>query len=110
MASYPTSKVHRVNRRKLGKGQRAHTPPGIATVTNTVAVVHLAFNVPVVISGPVPITVATLTYLSQNVVDNQHVDVTFNATTVSHAWALTGGGSTIQTYQGGTVASASGTF
>lgn len=111
MASYPTSKVHRPSRRRLGKGQHVQLPLVVATLSAAVDVVTITFNVPVVVSGLVPLTVESHSDTPvQAVVDRQTVTLTYNATCAAQTWALAGGGPQVTSDQGGTLAPASGTF
>ena len=109
MASYPGSKIHRVNRRKLGRGQHPALPSTAVTVTAQSAdVARIVSATPVVWSSPVPLSVAVVTYVSQHVVDQFTVDVTFSGALSGHAWTL--GGTAGTNYAGGATAAASGTF
>jgi hypothetical protein len=108
--SYPGPKVHRVNRRKLGRGQ-ANAATGVtvaATGSGSTAV--LTFSRPVVVTGPVEITVASLTYVSQVVDSPTQITVTMSGAVATHAYAIASNQPNVLTYQGGAVIGTSGTF
>ena len=109
MASYPGSKVHRHNRRKLGRGQTANAVgPSITVTAQSADVARLVSAAPVVWSSVIPMTVATLTLVSQAVVDQFTVDITFSGGLAGHAYNVPGGAGTA--YNGGQTLAASGTF
>lgn len=110
MASYPGAKVKRPNRLKLGRGQSTPKAPAHITVTGSASTMHLAFDVPVVVNGPIAVTVATRTIVSQTVVDSQHVDVLMSGTVTGLAYTVPAAQMAIATFQGGTNAAAAGTF
>lgn len=108
--AFPGPKVHRMNRRKLGRGQFPTALGVTVTATGTGSTAVLTFSRPVVISGPIPITVATLTYVSQVINSPTQATVTMSGTVATHAWAIPAGIANVSTYQGGPVAGATGTF
>lgn len=109
MASFPGSKVHRKNRRKLGRGQFPDVPTATMTVTVLSAdVAKVVSNVPIVFSSPLPLSVATLTFVSQVQVSTTEVDVTFSGALAGKAWTLLSNCGT--TFIGGGTAAGSGTF
>jgi len=111
MASYPGSKVHRVSRRKLGRGQHVQVPAAHAVLSITASVLHVVFDTPVVVSGPIPaVSNGDQTIVSQAVVDSQHVNITFDATLVGATVTIEANPPTVATFQGGGMAAASGTF
>lgn len=111
MASFPGAKVHRVNRRKLGRGQTTPQPFAVATVTSTGTTnATLTFDRPVVVSDLIPLSVATLTLVSQHVVSPTVVSQTFSGTVASHAYSLPPNSFAARTYQGGGTAAIAGTF
>lgn len=110
MASFPGPKVHRAgNRRKLGRGQ---VVPGLGTTVTAAVqsadVMRITAAAPVVWSGAIPATVATRTIVSQNVVSQTQVDITFSGALAGLAWTVPGGAGTA--YLGGSTAPASGSF
>lgn len=108
--AYPGPKVHRVNRRKLGRGQFP-TAVGVAvSVTGASATATLTFARPVVVSGPIPLNVASLTATTQTVVSPTVVTILFSGTLATHTWTLPAGAANVMTQQGGPVLGASGTF
>lgn len=111
MASYPTNKVHRVSRRRLGRGQHVQIPAASVTATASTTTVTLTFSVPVVVNGAIPFTLGTPQDLvSQVQVSPTVVHLVFPLTVVGSTWSIPGGGAAVQTFQGGSLAAASGTF
>lgn len=108
--AYPGPKVHRVNRRKLGRGQYPTANSVLVTVTSATPVVTLTFSRPVVVTGTIPITVATLTIVSQTVVSPTVVTITMSGSLTGHAWTVPAGAANVYTAQGGQVIGTSGTF
>jgi hypothetical protein len=81
MASYPGAKVHRINRRKLGRGQYPTGNMVTAVLTNPSAdVVQIAFSRPVVVSGTIPLTTSNGVFVSQAVISPTVVQQTFSLT------------------------------
>src|SRR6516162_5892266 len=56
MASFPGPKVHRVNRRKLGRGQVPALPTASVVATFSTSTVTLTYSEPVVAKLPIGIT------------------------------------------------------
>jgi hypothetical protein len=108
--AFPGPKVHRTNRRKLGRGQTLPIAPVVCTVTGTSSTATLTFSAPVIVSGPIPLSVVGLTPVTQTVTSSTVVTILFSAALGSAAWSLPGGAANVATYQGGGVAPASGTF
>lgn len=109
MASYPGSKVHRRNRRKLGRGQAVAAPTTSVTVTSASAdVMKIVSSDPVVWGAAIAATVATLTIVSQTVVSATEVHITFSGAVSTHAYTVPAGAGT--NYAGGVTLPASGTF
>lgn len=108
--SYPSGKTHRINRRKLGRGQYP-TPPGV-TVTAALSseTVTLTFSQPVVVSGVIPLTVAGGTLVSQTVTSQTTVQQLFTGTISSSTWSIPANCPQVASHQGGAVQAASGTF
>ena len=59
MASYPGAKVHRVSRRKLGRGQHVQLPSATVTAAAVTTTVTLTFSQSVVVGGPIPLVLGT---------------------------------------------------
>lgn len=111
MASFPGAKVHRTSRRKLGRGQHVQPPAAVASLVGADDVVTITFNVPVVVNGLIPLSIAGISGVPvQAVVDAQTVTQTYGESVAGNAWVLPGGGQSVFTFQGGTLAPASGTF
>src|SRR5258708_7453523 len=106
MASYPTSKVHRISRRKLGKNQfPSNNGVGVA-LTDVTVVLTMTFSRPVVVTGIIPVIITTgsiPTFVSQTIVSPNVVTQTFSATLVGHTVTVPGGAANVATYQGGQV-------
>lgn len=109
MASFPGAKVHRKNRRKLGRGQFPPLASPTLTVTaHSADVARVVSSVPVVWGPMSGMTVATLTFASAAVVDQYTVDVTFSGALAGHAYTVPVGAGTA--YNGSPTPAASGTF
>jgi hypothetical protein len=109
--SFPGAKVHRVNRRKLGRGQFP-TATGVAAVITSSGTTNLTitFARPVVVTGTIPTTVATKTLVSQTVVSGTVVTQVWSGNVTGLAYTLPAGAANVQTYQGGPTLGTSGTF
>lgn len=112
--AFPTAKVHRVSRRRLGRGQQSVASQGnsvAVAMTDAVAVLTLTFAKPVIVSGTIPVTVAGgPTFVSQTVVSPTVVTQTWSATLVGHLVTLPGNAANVATYQGGGTIGTSATF
>lgn len=110
-ASYPGPKVHRTNRRKLGRGQYP-VPAGFTfTVTDSGSVATLTSSVPLVVSGIIPLTVAGgPTFVSQTIVSPYVVTQTFSAALTTHTWTIPANAANVATQMGGKTVGQSGTF
>lgn len=107
---FPSGKTHRINRRKLGRGQFP-TATGVAVViTGTASTATLTFARPVVVTGPIPLSVATRTNSTQTVVSPTVVTILQSGTVTGLAFSLPSGAANVSTYQGGPVAGTTGTF
>lgn len=111
MASFPGPKVHRVNRRKLGRGQFP-TPAAVTPViTSAASVATITFPVPVVVSGVIPLAVVGgPTFVSQTIVSSTVVTQTFSAALSTHTYSLPANAANVKTAQGGGTAAVAGTF
>jgi hypothetical protein len=111
MATYPGAKVHRVNRRKLGRGQYPTGGNISVVLTDATTVLTMTFSAPVVVTGQIPVTVAGgPTFVSQTVVSQTVVQQTWSATLVGHLVTFPANAANVSTYQGGKVAGTSITF
>lgn len=111
MASFPGAKVHRSSRRQLGRGQAVQAPAATVAGSASTVTVTLTFNVPVVVSGIIPLTHSGVqTLVSQTVISPTVVHQLYSATMAAATWAIAANPSTVRTMQGGGVAAASGTF
>lgn len=108
---YPGSKVHRVNRRKLGRGQFPATVSVTAAITSSGTTnLTLTFSGPVVVTGTIPTTVATRTLVSQTIVSPTVVTQVWSGNVTGLAYTLPSNPANVSTYQGGVVAGIAGTF
>jgi hypothetical protein len=109
--SYPGAKVHRVNRRKLGRGQY---PPSLGTtvVLTTTGTTNLTmtFARPVVVTGVIPVTSAGLTIVSQTVVSPTVVTQVWSASVAAATMTFPSNAANVTTQQGGGVAGETVTF
>jgi hypothetical protein len=111
MASYPGPKVHRNNRRKLGRGQFVGVPGVTVVVTDTGSVATLTFSRPVNVAGIIPVTVTGgPTFVSQAVVSSTVVTQTFSAALSTHPYSIPSGAANVSSYQGGQLIGTAGTF
>lgn len=110
MASFPTNNVHRRDRRKLGRGQSSPSTSVATSVAPSGSTTIVTFSRPVNVSGPLPMTVATRTFVSQTVDSPTQVTVTWSGTVATHAYSLPSNPATVSNYQGGAIVGAAGTF
>lgn len=110
MASFPGSKVHRVSRRQLGRGQSPSRPGATFVMTSASDTATLTFDVPVVVQGPVLLDVeGPLAIVSQTQTSPTVLEIVLESAVAGLDWSLPAG-QPIATFQGGGVAAASGTF
>ena len=110
MASFPNNKVHRSDRRKLGRGQSVPRPSTGVVATASTDTVVLTFSAPVIVSGPTALIVGTLTQVSTTQISPTVVHVLMSGAVASHAYNLPAGDPAISNFQGGSNAGTSGTF
>jgi hypothetical protein len=109
--AYPGAKVHRVSRRKLGRGQYPTAPALTCVLTDATTVLTLTFSSPVVVTGTIPVTVAGgPTFVSQTVVNATTVTQTWSATLVGHTVTLPAAAANVTSTTGAKVAGVSATF
>jgi hypothetical protein len=108
--SFPSSKVHRVSRRKLGRGQATVAPGVPITVTGAGSTATLTAARPVVVTGQPNLTVATRTIVSYAVVSPTVITVLMSGALTGLAYSLPSPQPKIATYQGGPVLGTTGTF
>lgn len=110
MASFPGAKVHRSDRRKLGRGQMPSIPPASLTVSTVSAnVFKIVSSIPGVFqTNGAGITVATLTFVSATQVSQTELDVTMSGAISTHAYVVPS--NILTTFMGGGSAAATGTF
>lgn len=110
MASFPSPKVKRPSRRKLGRGQHTPRPQVTATPVATTDTVVVTFSVPVVVNGNLNLNIAGKTLVSQTVDTPTQLTQVYSASVATDAWSIDGTDPSITTFQGGGLAAASGTF
>lgn len=110
MASFPSAKVHRQNRRKLGRGQTVQKPPATVTASASTVTVTLTFSVPVVVNGNVDLNVETgIALVTQVQTSPTVVTQTYASSVAGKTWSIAAG-APVSTFQGGGLAPTSGTF
>lgn len=109
--AYPGGKVHRVNRRKLGRGQYPSSlGTTVAMTSSGTTNVTLTFARPVTVFGVIPTTVATLSLVSQTVVSPTVVTQVWSGNVATHLGTFPTNAANVSTQQGGGVAGTSVTF
>lgn len=109
--AYPTPKVHRPSRRKLGRGQTPTQNNFTCAVTSTGTTnVTLTFSKPVILKGNLANTVATRTLVSQTVVSSTVVTQVWSGNVTTLAYAVPSADPNVTNYQGGQLIGISGTF
>lgn len=110
MASFPSSKVHRVSRRQLGRGQHVQQAPVSVTPVATTTTVVFTFSAPVIVSGTINLHLSgSHTLVSQTINSPTQVTQVYSATVVGASWSVNSS-EPVASFQGGGLASASGTF
>jgi hypothetical protein len=110
MASYPTPNVHRVNRRKLGRGQFPPINLVPVTITSSSDTATITFAQAMVVPGKVGLLVTGgPTFVSQAIVSPTVVTQLFSAALATHAYTLPQNAGP-KNSQGGGNAASSGTF
>lgn len=109
--AFPGPKTHRLNRRKMGRGQFPTAAAVTAAITTTGTTnLTLTFSRPVVVTGTIPTTVATRTLVSQTVVSGTVVTQVWSGNVTALAYALPADAANVKSAQGGGVQGLSGTF
>jgi hypothetical protein len=109
--AFPGGKEHRESRTKLGRGQHVAPPPVTFVMSSAADTATLTFNVPVVLTGTIPLTVSGgVTRVSQTLVSPNVVEQLFSGPLTGLAWSLAAPVLEVRSYQGGALAGASGTF
>lgn len=109
--SYPGAKVHRVSRRKLGRGQVPSVPTFTVALSVATTTLTLTFSSPAVVTGVIPVTVAGgPTFVSQTVVNQTTVTQTWSATLVGHTVTVPPAAANVTSSTGAKVAGISASF
>lgn len=110
MASYPGAKVHRLNRRKLGRGQSVQQAQAVLSATASTVTVTFASNVPIIVNGPIPVTTTNGVYVSQEQLTATTFQIVFSLTQAAATVTIPANCGAIATFQGGGNAAFSMTF
>jgi hypothetical protein len=110
MASFPNSKVHRANRRRLGKGQHVQIMPATLSAAVGTTVVTVTSNVPIIVSKLPPWVTNTGTLLSFAQTSSTSFTLTFSTSQAAATYSLAANCGVIQTTQGGGNLALAGTF
>lgn len=109
--SFPGPKVHRRNRRKLGRGQLPASQTVGVTVSSTGTTnFRLTFARPVVVRGTIGTTVATKALVSQTQTSPVIVDQVWNGNVTGLAYTVPAQSPNVSGVTGGSNAGAAGTF
>lgn len=102
LSAFPTPKVHRANRRKLGRGQHVQLPPATCVVTGSGSNAVLTFNVPVVVNGSLDVVPTGLTLVSQTQISPTVWNVLYSGAVAGIAYeGIPAGSPIVHTMQGG---------
>jgi hypothetical protein len=111
MAVYPTSKVHRVSRRRLGRGQYPPIAPLALALTAAAETITFTSTVPLVVSGIVPVTLSVGgPVLSQSITSPYVFTQTYTTSVAAATYSLAPNAPNVRTAQGGVTVGESGTF
>lgn len=107
--SYPGAKVHRVNRRKLGRGQYPTVNAITTTISGTGGVITLTFAQPVNVSGVIPISIAGGgAFVSQTIVSSTSVTQSWTGVGASAIGTLAANPANVMGQRGQGIAGSSG--
>lgn len=105
VATFPTAKVHRTSRRKLGRGQHVQLPAVTAAVTDSADTMTLTFNTPPIVNGNLDVQPVGLTFVSQTQVSPTVWHVLYSgALTTVHYAGIPAGSPLVSSAQGGAFA------
>lgn len=115
MSGFPTPKVHRPSRRKLGRGQYPQISAGQVVAVPSASTIVLTFSEPVVVSGIIDLHLAITpgpapAFASQDVLSTTSVRLTYGGAVAGCDYSFTGESEPVRTYAGGGVAPIAGTF
>lgn len=102
--------VHRRSRRVLGTGQVPQLTPISIIATGSGSTAILVFSKSVVITGNLPLTVATRTFVSQVVNSANQVTVTMSGAVTGLAYALAANTPNLRGFDGSVNSALAGTF
>lgn len=102
--------VHRRSRRVLGSGQVPQLTPITITATGSGSTAILVFSKSVVVTGNLPLTVATRTFVSQVVNSANQVTVTMSGAVTGLAYALAANTPNLKGFDGSVNSALAGTF
>jgi hypothetical protein len=108
--AYPGPKVHRVSRRKLGRGQYPNSVQVTVTAATTTPNVTLTFSSPVVFRNANGFAISGQTIVSASQTSPTTVEIVMSGTTTSAAYTFNGSSGGISSASGGAINSIAGTF
>jgi hypothetical protein len=109
--NFPSQRVHRASRRKLGRGQFPNSLGCTVTLTTTGTTnLTMTFSRPVVVTGIIPTTSSGLTIISQTIVSPTVVTQVYSATIAAATVVFPANAANVTTQQGGGVAGNQITF
>jgi hypothetical protein len=110
MASFPGSKVHRVSRRQLGRGQHVQLAAVTLTAVASTVTVTVTASAPIILSGRPAWITNTGSIVSFAQTSATVFTLTFTSSQAAASYALAAGDPNIRTPQGGSNTALSGTF
>jgi hypothetical protein len=109
--SIGAQKIHRRNRRKLGRGQVPPLPVAVPTIsTSGTTNLTMNWNVPVVVRGNIGTAVATRTLVSQTIVSPTQVTQVWSGNVTGLAFSLPANDPNVSSSIGGATAGTAGVF
>lgn len=108
--SYPTDRIHRRPRGKMGRGQYPRPVPITATATPNATHVTLEFSGSVISTGPTGFTVASRSLVSQVLDNATHITLIFSAPVETLQYDFPGDNPYLRSVTGAQIIGMSGTF
>lgn len=102
--------VHRRNTRKLGRGQFPEQTPITVAAVGSGSTASLTFSQPVCVSGPIPLTVDTLTFVSQVISSPTVAVVTMSGAVASKTYSMAANPVNVTGQKGQPITALAGTF
>ena len=108
--AFPGSNVHRVSRRKLGRGQHYQLPSFTVGVASSGSTVTLTFSQAVIVSGTIPLNVGGgLTLVSQTVNNPTTVTQVYSGAVSGQPWSVSSAAPVLSSL-GGSLTASNGVF